>query len=53
MASKVNEIVAGKYDPKGESIVYGDTDSAVYFSAHKTLTKEIQEGSIPWTKDLL
>ena len=31
MASKVNEIVAGKYDHKGESVVYGDTDS-VYLS---------------------
>jgi DNA polymerase elongation subunit (family B) len=50
MASKVNEIVAGKYDHKGESVVYGDTDS-VYFSAYKTLQKEINEGVIPWTKD--
>src|SRR6056300_1730177 len=50
MASKVNEIVAGKYDHKGESVVYGDTDS-VYFSAYKTLQKEINEGIIPWTKD--
>ena len=50
MASKVNEIVAGKYDHKGESVVYGDTDS-VYFSAFKTLQKEINEEIIPWTKD--
>ena len=49
MASKVNEIVAGKYDHKGESVVYGDTDS-VYFSAYKVLEKEIKEGLIPWTK---
>ena len=32
MGAKVNEVVAGKYDHKGESVVYGDTDS-VYFSA--------------------
>ena len=50
MGAKVNEIVAGKYDHKGESVVYGDTDS-VYFSAYKTLQKEINEGVIPWTKD--
>jgi DNA polymerase elongation subunit (family B) len=50
MASKVNEIVAGKYDHKGESVVYGDTDS-VYFTAHKTLKKEIDEGVIPWNKE--
>ena len=50
MASKVNEIVAGSYDHVGESVIYGDTDS-VYFSAFKTLKKEIEDGSIPWTKD--
>jgi len=50
MASKVNEVVAGKYDHLGESVIYGDTDS-VYFSAAKTLKKEIEDGTIPWTKD--
>ena len=50
MASKVNEIIAGTYDHKGQSIIYGDTDS-VYFSAYKTLEKEINEGLIPWKKD--
>jgi len=50
MASKVNEIIAGTYDHKGQSIIYGDTDS-VYFSAYKTLEKEINEGLIPWNKD--
>ncbi len=50
MGAKINEIVAGKYDHKGESVVYGDTDS-VYFSAYKTLTKEIESGQIPWTKE--
>ena len=50
MASKVNEIVAGKYDHLGESVVYGDTDS-VYFSAFQTLQKEINDKVIPWNKD--
>ena len=50
MGAKVNEIVAGKYDHVGESIIYGDTDS-VYFSAHKTLKKEVDAGQIPWGKD--
>jgi DNA polymerase elongation subunit (family B) len=50
MGAKINEIVAGTYDHTGESVVYGDTDS-VYFSAHKTLTKEIESGKIPWTKE--
>ena len=50
MGAKVNEIVSGKYDHVGESIIYGDTDS-VYFSAHKTLAKEIESGAIPWSKE--
>ena len=50
MAAKVNEIVAGKYDHVGASIIYGDTDS-VYFSANKVLEKEIQEKKIQWNKD--
>ena len=50
MAAKTNEIIAGKYDHTGESIIYGDTDSA-YFSAYSTLKKEIDQGLIPWDKD--
>jgi DNA polymerase elongation subunit (family B) len=50
MAGKVNEIVAGDYDYRGKAIIYGDTDSC-YFSAYKTLQKEIDAGSIPWTKE--
>jgi len=50
MAGKVNEIVCGEYDYRGKSIIYGDTDSC-YFSAYKTLQKDIDKGLIPWTKD--
>ena len=50
MAGKVNEIVAGEYDYRGKAIIYGDTDSC-YFSAYKTLQKDIDAGSIPWTKE--
>ena len=50
MASKVNEIVAGEYDYRGKAIIYGDTDSC-YFSAYKTLQKDIDAGHIPWTKE--
>jgi DNA polymerase elongation subunit (family B) len=50
MASKVNEIVAGEYNHVGKAIIYGDTDSC-YFSAYKTLKKEIEAGNIPWTKE--
>jgi hypothetical protein len=50
MAAKTNEIIAGKYDHLGESVIYGDTDS-VYFSAYATLKKEIDGGRIPWAKE--
>ena len=50
MAAKVNEIIAGPYDHVGKAIIYGDTDSC-YFSAYKTLKKEIDAGHIPWTKE--
>ena len=50
MAGKVNEIITGEYDYKGKAIIYGDTDSC-YFSAYKTLEKDINNGSIPWTKE--
>jgi DNA polymerase elongation subunit (family B) len=50
MAAKVNEIVAGEYDYRGKAIIYGDTDSC-YFSAYKTLQKDIDSGAIPWTKE--
>jgi len=50
MASKVNEIIAGEYNHTGKAIIYGDTDSC-YFSAYKTLEKEITAGKLPWTKE--
>jgi len=50
MAGKVNEIIAGEYDHVGKAIIYGDTDSC-YFSAYKTLKKEIDAGHIPWNKE--
>ena len=50
MAGKVNEIVTGDYDYRGKAIIYGDTDSC-YFSAYKTLEKEIVAGKLPWTKE--
>ena len=50
MAGKVNEIITGDYDYRGKAVIYGDTDSC-YFSAYKTLQKDIDKGLIPWTKD--
>jgi len=50
MASKVNEIITGEYNHVGKAIIYGDTDSC-YFSAYKTLKKDIDAGKIPWTKE--
>ena len=50
MAAKVNEIIAGEYDYRGKAVIYGDTDSC-YFTAYKTLQKDIDAGNIPWTKE--
>ncbi len=50
MAGKVNEIITGDNDHVGKAIIYGDTDSC-YFSAYKTLKKDIDAGKISWTKD--
>ena len=50
MASKVNEIITGEYDHIGKAVIYGDTDSC-YFSAYKTLKKDIDSGAIPWSRE--
>jgi DNA polymerase elongation subunit (family B) len=50
MAGKVNEVITGEYDYRGKAIIYGDTDSC-YFSAYKTLQKDINSKVIPWTKE--
>ena len=50
MAAATNQVIAGKYDHVGESIVYGDTDS-VYFSAYPVLKDQIEAGEINWDKD--
>jgi len=52
MAAKINEVITGDYDHVGRSIIYGDTDSA-YFSAFKTLQKDIEKGHIPWNKETI
>jgi DNA polymerase elongation subunit (family B) len=52
MAAKINEVITGEYDHVGRSIIYGDTDSA-YFSAYRTLQKDINKGLIPWTKETI
>ena len=50
MAAKVNEIITGEYDHIGKSVIYGDTDSC-YFSAYATLKKDVEKGTIPWTRE--
>lgn len=52
MGSKTNEIIDGKYDYKGKSIIYGDTDS-IYFSMYPVYQKEIENGELAWNKDLV
>jgi len=48
MAAQVNEMFTGQYDHVGESIIYGDTDSA-YFSAYPIFKEEIKQGKLDWT----
>jgi len=50
MAGKVNEIITGENSHTGKAIIYGDTDSC-YFSAFRTLQKDIEKGLIPWSKE--
>jgi len=50
MSAEVNKVITGSYDHVGESVIYGDTDS-VYFSAYPVLKQQIDNGSIPWSKD--
>mgnify|MGYP001212456980 FL=1 len=50
MSAEVNKVITGTYDHTGEAVIYGDTDS-VYFSAFPTLKKDIESGTIPWSKE--
>jgi DNA polymerase elongation subunit (family B) len=52
MAAACNEVIAGKYDHVGESIIYGDTDS-VYFSAFPVFKEQIENGEFVWNKDTI
>ena len=50
MAAKLNESLTGEYDHKGDTIIYGDTDSA-YFTAFPIFKEEINKGELEWNKD--
>ena len=50
MASQINEMFTGKYDHVGDTIIYGDTDSA-YFSAYPVFKAGIEAGELDWSRD--
>lgn len=50
MSAQLNEFVTGKYDYKGESIVYNDTDSA-YFSVWPLIKNQVEAGELQWGKE--
>lgn len=50
MSAEINYIITGKYDYTGDSILYNDTDSC-YFTAEKTIIKEIEKNEIPWERE--
>ena len=51
MGSKTNEVIDGTYDYKGQSVIYGDTDS-IYYSMYPSYSKEIDSGEIEWDKEI-
>jgi DNA polymerase elongation subunit (family B) len=51
MDGHLNELLTGKRDHTGECIIYGDTDSC-YFSAWPVLKNEVEEGRMPWSKEI-
>lgn len=50
MSAQLNEFITGKYDYKGESIVYNDTDSA-YFSVWPVIRGQVESGNLEWSKE--
>lgn len=50
MNSKINEIISGEYDYRGEAICYSDTDSS-YFSAYSVLKNDPQYADFDWSRD--
>lgn len=50
MASKINEVITGEYDHKGEAIIYGDTDSTL-FSSYHVMSKMPEFADFEWTKE--
>ena len=51
MSAKTNEMITGEFDHRGESIIYGDTDS-VYFSAWPVIKDAVEKGEMEWGKDM-
>lgn len=50
MNSKINEIITGEYDYKGDAIIYADTDSS-YFSAYKVWKNDERYKDFEFTRD--
>ncbi len=50
MNSKINEVICGVYDYKGDAIYYSDTDSS-YFSAYQTLKNDPAYSEFEWTRE--
>ncbi len=48
MNAKINEIITGEYDYRGEGIVYADTDSC-YFSAYEFMKDKPEFAGFDWS----
>jgi DNA polymerase elongation subunit (family B) len=51
MDAYTNQILTSKYDHVGETIIYGDTDSA-YFSAWPVVKDAVEKGEQEWNIDI-
>ena len=52
MTEQVNDLIHGKPDHLGTSIIYNDTDS-VYFSAWPAVREEVESGRMEWNKEIV
>lgn len=50
MNGKINEVITGEYDYKGDAIIYSDTDSS-YFSAYEVLKDNPDYADFDWSRD--
>jgi DNA polymerase elongation subunit (family B) len=51
MSAYINQLLTGKYDYVGETILYNDTDSA-YFTIWPIIKNKVESGEMEWNADI-